>query len=111
MSSTTSAYLVIVLVALITVGGDYFLKLAGRTPPLKIGPLIAGCLIYGATGILWAVAMRHLKLTSLSVVFSLSTVLFATALGTLVFRETLSRVEILGVIFALAALALLKKFS
>src|SRR5204862_8161998 len=77
MSHSTRAFLVMVAVALVTVLGDYFLKLAASSLTLRAKPLVAGIVIYGSTAFAWVYAMRHLKLATLSVVFTISMLLFA----------------------------------
>src|SRR2546428_13971045 len=111
MSHTSRAFLVMVAVALVTVIGDYFLKLAGNSLTLRARPLIAGIVIYGLTAFAWVYAMRHLKLATLSVVFTLSMLLFAGALGAIVFGERLHRDELAGMGLAVASILLLYRFS
>lgn len=104
-----------IVVGLSTVGvlADYFLKLASRTDnPLRSPWLAAGALVYTGTAFGWVLAMRHLKLASIGTVYCVSTVLLLTALGTIVFRETLSGREFAGVALALVSLLLLgRQFS
>ena len=111
MSHSTRAFLVMVAVALVTVLGDYFLKLAANSATLRAKPLIAGIVIYGATAFAWVYAMRHLKLATLSVVFTISMLLFATALGAFVFGERLNRVESVGIVLGVVSVLLLYRFT
>jgi len=55
--------------------------------------------------------MRHLKLATLSVVFTLSMLIFAAALGAFVFGERLGRAESFGILMAVASIGLLYRFS
>jgi small multidrug resistance pump len=59
----------------------------------------------------WVFALRHIKLASIGVVYSLSIVVLLAALGVFVFGETLNRFEILGFGFAVAAILLLGRFA
>lgn len=111
MTPTARTFLVMIAVALVTVLGDYFLKVAGNSLVLRVKPLIAGVVIYGATAFAWVYAMRHLKLATLSVVFTLSMLIFAAALGALVFGERLSRLELLGILLAVVSIILLYRVS
>ena len=111
MTPTTRAFLIMVAVALVTVVGDYFLKVAGSGAAVRVRPLIVGIVIYGATAFAWVAAMRHLKLATLSVVFTLSMLLFAAALGALVFGERLNRTECVGILLALVSVGLLYRVS
>ncbi len=55
--------------------------------------------------------MKHLKLATISVLYSVSMVLLLTAIGTLVFRESLKPLEVVGIGLALASLVLLMRFA
>ena len=111
MNPTARAFFVMVGVAFVTVLGDYLLKIAGSSATIRAKPLIAGILIYGATAFGWVYAMRHLKLATLSVVFTLSMLIFAAALGAIVFGERLNRAEYVGILLAAEAMVLLCRFS
>ncbi len=111
MNHTARAFLVMVGVALVTVLGDYFLKIASSSATIRIKPLIAGIIIYGSTAFAWVYAMRHLKLATLSVVFTLSMLVFAAALGGIVFGERLSRAESVGILLSVVSVLMLYRFS
>ena len=55
--------------------------------------------------------MRHLKLATVSVVYSMSMILLLTGLGVFVFREPLSLREGFGLVLAIASLVLLVRFG
>jgi multidrug transporter EmrE-like cation transporter len=55
--------------------------------------------------------MRHLKLATIGVLYSVSLVLLLTAVGVVLFRESLSYFEIIGIILAVASLVLLMRFA
>jgi len=86
-------------------------QIASNSATIRAKPLIAGILIYGATAFAWVYAMRHLNLATLSVVFTLSMLIFAAALGTFVFGERLGRAECFGIVLAFASIILLRRFS
>lgn len=109
MTGSVIPFLAIMVIALITVLGDYFLKIASTGPSIRWLPFIAGATIYGLTAFGWVYGMRHLKLATLGVVFAITMVLFMAALGTIVFRESLSYLELLGIVLAFAALLLLAR--
>ena len=111
MNPTARAFIVMVGVAFVTVLGDYFLKIASSGVTIRAKPLIAGIFIYGATAFAWVYAMRHLKLATLSVVFTLSMLIFAAALGAFVFGERLGRGESFGILLAGVSIMLLYRFS
>jgi small multidrug resistance pump len=105
------AFFLMIIVALFTVAGDYFLKIAGSGPSIKIKPLVIGIVIYGSTAIAWVYAMRHLKIITVTVIFMISSLLFAAALGVFAFDERLNRIELLGVFFAVLSIILLYRYS
>jgi small multidrug resistance pump len=55
--------------------------------------------------------MKHMKLATLGVVYSVSTVLLLAFVGVIFFQESLNAYEISGIVLAIAALILLSAFS
>jgi len=106
------AVLVTIGFSLLGVLGDYFLKLASdeehslRTPHFYIG-----FAVYASTAFGWVFVMKHLKLATIGVVYSVSMVLMLTAIGVVFFRESLSQYEIAGLVMAIASLILLIRFA
>ena len=112
MTKPIVGVLVTVAFSLVGVLGDYFLKLASqRDQPLRAGWFYLGFALYASTAFGWVFVMRHLKLATISVLYSVSMVLLLTAIGTLVFREALKPLEIVGIVLALASLVLLVRFA
>jgi small multidrug resistance pump len=107
------------LPVLITVGfsavgvlGDYLLKLAStQKQPLRSGWFYLGFAVYASTAFGWVYVMRHLKLATIGVVYSVSMILLLTALGAVVFRESLNAYEIAGIVMAVSSLILLVRFA
>lgn len=92
--------------------GDYMLKLASSTKePLRSRWFYLGFMIYASTALGWVYVMRHLKLATISVIYSVSMVLLLTAVGALVFKEPLSACEIAGIAMAVGSLTLLMRFA
>ena len=92
--------------------GDSLLKLASaRENPLRSGWFYAGFAVYASTAFGWVYVMRHLKLATIGVVYSVSMVLLLTAVGSLVFKEPLRAPEVVGLVLAVAALVLLTRFA
>jgi small multidrug resistance pump len=105
---------VIVTLAFSAVGvlGDYFLKLASREEnSLRTPWFYVGFTLYAATAFGWVFVMKHLKLGTISVLYSVSMVVLLTAIGVVIFRETLNYYEIAGLVLAIAALILLVRFA
>jgi small multidrug resistance pump len=112
MDRKTFAVLVTIAFSVVGVLGDYFLKLASsREQPLRAGWFYLGFALYASTAFGWVYVMRHLKLATISVLYSVSMVLLLTAIGVSVFGESLSRYEVAGIIMAVASLVLLMRFA
>ncbi len=103
----------IVVIAAITVIGDWFLKLASQqtATPFSNKWFLAGVIIYALCAFGWVLAMQHMKLATIGVVYSLSTILMLTALGVFVFDESLNKGEIAGISCALVSILLLSRFG
>jgi small multidrug resistance pump len=92
--------------------GDYFLKVSSLSEkPFRSAAFYIGLAIYASTAFGWLFAMRHLKLATISTVYSVSIILLLTTLGVVVFNERLSATEVLGILLALASLVLLVRFA
>jgi small multidrug resistance pump len=112
MGTRTTAVLVTIAFSLVGVVGDYFLKLASaREHPLRTGVFYVGFALYASTAFGWVFVMRHLKLATISVVYSVSMVLLLTAIGVIFFRESLNAFEAAGIVLAVASLVLLMRFA
>jgi drug/metabolite transporter (DMT)-like permease len=105
---------VVVTVAFSVLGvvGDYFLKVASEQPStLATRAFYVGFVVYASTAFGWVFVMKHLKLATIGVVYSVTMVLLLTAIGVVGFRESLSRAEIAGLAMAIASLILLTRFA
>jgi multidrug transporter EmrE-like cation transporter len=111
MPSKAIALLVTVAFSAIGVLGDYFLKLASQQErSLKSVWFFFGFALYASTAFGWVLVMKHLKLATISIVYSVSMVLMLTAVGVVLFRESLGYGEIVGILLAVASLILLMRF-
>jgi len=107
MGKTTLAILVTVAFSGVGVLGDYFLKLASaREQVLRTGWFYLGFALYASTAFGWVFVMRHLKLATISVVYSVSMVLLLTAVGVVLFGESLNYYELAGIVLAVSSLVL-----
>ena len=112
MSPSSFAILITVGLALASVAGDYFLKLASDRPsPILTWQFVAGFFVYALTAFGWVIVMPHLKLASIGVVFSLTVVLSLCLVGAIFFKESLSTTEWLGVVLAVTSLLLLHRVA
>src|SRR6185503_5449825 len=112
MDKTTVAVLVTIAFSVVGVLGDYFLKLAStREQPLGTGWFYLGFALYASTAFGWVFVMRHMKLATISVLYSVSMILLLTTIGVVVFRESLNHFEMAGIVLAVASLVLLIRFA
>ncbi|MBI2631980.1 transporter [Candidatus Pacearchaeota archaeon] len=101
----------IIVLALIGVVGDFFIKIAGKEKNINWFWFIIGLTIYASTAFGWLFVMRHVKLSTLGVFYGISTVLFLVFLSVLYFKESLNYYEGLGIIFAIISIILLGRFA
>jgi|SRR5262249_33891671 len=112
MGTRTVAVLITITFSVVGIVGDYFLKLASaREQPLKTGWFYFGFALYASTAFGWVFVMRHLKLATISVLYSISMVLLLTSIGVVLFRESLNYFEVIGIVLAMASLVLLMRFA
>ena len=112
MGTRTLAVLVTVAFSVVGVVGDYFLKLASaHEQPLRTWSFYLGFALYASTAFGWVFVMKHLKLATISVLYSVSMVVLLTAVGVAIFRESLNWYEIAGLVMAILALILLVRFA
>ena len=105
---------IVVTIAFSAVGvlGDYLLKLASaRENPFHSRWFYVGFAVYASTALGWVFVMRHLKLATIGVVYSISMILLLTTIGVAVFREPLNSYEAVGLVLALVSLVLLVRFA
>jgi len=106
------AILITVAFSIIGVVGDYFLKLASEQEhSLRSKWFYLGFVLYASTAFGWVFVMKHLKLATIGVVYSVSMVLLLTAVGVVMFKESLNYYEMAGLVMAVISLMLLTRFS
>lgn len=112
MDGKALAVVVTIAFSLLGVLGDYCLKLASAEANVfRTRVFYVGFVVYASTAFGWVFVMRHLKLATIGVVYSISMILLLTAIGVAVFREPLSAYEVAGLVLAVAALLLLIRFA
>jgi small multidrug resistance pump len=112
MGKNSLAIVTTIAFSVVGVLGDYFLKLASANEnALKTRWFYIGFGLYASTAFGWVFVMKHLKLATISVVYSISMVLLLTAVGVVFFRESLNYYEIGGLIMAIGSLILLMRFA
>jgi len=112
MGTRAIAVLVTIAFSVVGVVGDYFLKLASaHEQPLRTWSFYLGFVLYASTAFGWVFVMKSLKLATISVLYSVSMVLLLTAVGMVLFRESLNLLELTGIVLAVASLVLLIRFA
>jgi multidrug transporter EmrE-like cation transporter len=104
--------LVTVAFSVLGVVGDYFLKVASSADrPFQTLAFYLGFAVYASTAFGWLMVMRHLKLATISTVYSISMILLLTTVGMVFFEEKPNAYEVVGICLALASLVLLVRFA
>jgi multidrug transporter EmrE-like cation transporter len=112
MDKKALAALVAAVMSGVGIVGDYFLKRAsGEDRPLRSWAFVVGLVLYASTAFAWVYVMRHLKLATIGVIYSVCMILMLTGMGLLFFGESLDRYEAAGIVLAIAALVLLGRFG
>ncbi|WP_428303961.1 hypothetical protein [Lacipirellula sp.] len=112
MDKQTLAILVTIGFSVVGVIGDYFLKRASLAEhSLRSGWFYVGFIVYASTAFGWVFVMKHLKLATVGVVYSVSMILLLSAIGAIVYRETLNATELAGIALAIGSLVLLMRFA
>lgn len=112
MDNRQAALLVAMGLAGVGVLADYLLKLASNQPEsVRSHWFWLGLVVYAAMAGGWVYVMRHLSFAQIGVVYSVSTVLLLTLVGTLVLKEPLRSHEMLGAAMAVGSLLLLARFG
>jgi drug/metabolite transporter (DMT)-like permease len=103
---------VTLVISAVCIVGDYYLKLASKSPtPFRTPQFFIGTAVFAATSIGWVVVVQHLKLGSIGVTYGVSTVLFMALLGWLAFGETLRWYESVGMLLGIVSIVLLTRFA
>jgi drug/metabolite transporter (DMT)-like permease len=84
---------------------------ADRPEPFVNRIFYAGSVIYGLTAVGWVVALQHLKLATVGVIYGVSTVLLLALGGWALFEETLRPVEWIAVAMGTISIVLLWRFA
>lgn len=100
------------LLSVATVYGDVLIKDASLARAFSGWPrLLLGAAVYGLTAFGWFFLMRHMKLSTLGVVYTVSCVLLLVTVSVLRYHEKVSVAEGVGIAMAVVSLALLARFA
>ena len=108
MTQVVFGYAFAFFTALIVLFGDYLIKLAADGDmPVTSRLVMGGVVLYGASAMLWYVAVRHVTLAQAGVAFSMFSLLALCGLGVYAFGEKIGTREALGIGCALASMVLM----
>lgn len=100
--------LILTVIILVTLVGDYLIKVASQKPNgLMTVTFVGGALLYALPAIGWFYLMRSHSLAAIGVFYSAATILILAGLGVFVFKEAFGLRELLGVSLAIAAVAII----
>ena len=92
--------------------GDSFLKISGESSKFtQVKFFLLGIIIYALSAFGWFYVLKHIKLSSVGFVYSVSTSLLLVTIGGLYFKETLGVREIIGIATSIVSIALLARFN
>lgn len=97
---------------LIGVAADYYLKVAGNGEKfVEIRPFIIGFILHSCTAVGWFLVLKYMKMVQVGVFYSISIIILLAIIGVMNFGESLGTREIVGLLFAIAAVILMGKFA
>ena len=105
---------IIIVIFLAGVGalGDYFIKFSGNgSKYIMYLPFFVGMIIYALTAIGWFYVMKHIKLGSLGIFYSLTTIILLVLIGVVFFKEQLNTYDVVGVVLANVSIIILGRFG
>lgn len=112
MSSSTLAILVTIAFSAIGVVGDSFLKLASAEEvPWRSRWFLVGFAFYASTAFGWVFVMKHLKLATIGVFYSVAMIVLLTTVGAVFFGERISGWELVGILMGVGSLVILGRFA
>lgn len=103
--------LLIFLLTIFTAFGDSLIKKAGQPKDTNIIYLLTGLAVYCATGIIWFFIYKKTEFSTVGSIYGVATVLVFALVGVFYFKETVTLVEFVGMVMAVASILILSKFA
>lgn len=101
-------FLPILGIVLLSVAGDYFIKIAADKNEVFSAAFLIGFSLYSVTTVFWFYAMRYLPLNMIAVLYSSMTVIGLVLLGVFTFGEHFGTRQLIGLLLALAAIIVIE---
>ncbi len=112
MISKSLAFVIAIILSIITVGADALIKQASLKAAFSGWRLLLiGAVIYGLTAVGWFLVMREIKLSTLGVVYGTSCIICLVLLSVFFFKESINLMELFGIGLGIASLMILYRFS
>ena len=102
----------VILLAGIGTLGDFFIKLSGSGSKYMLyQPFIIGMFIYALTAVGLFYVMKHIKLGTLGIFYSLTTIILLAIIGAVFFKEQFNTYDIVGMALGILSIILLSRFG
>lgn len=102
--------LLLAVITIMTLLGDYCIKLATHKDTGLYSPLfMVGAVFYGIPAVGWFFLMKSHSLAMVGVMYSASTLVLLTLMGFVVFKESLGWREIAGLSLAISAVIVMSQ--
>ena len=106
------AFLVGVLMTILTIIGDYFIKKATLQTGIEGWKFLTIAAIVWASSVIgWFFVFKKMKVTSIAILYNVSGILLLTLVGIFIFKEKVSSIEIVGLLMAIGSLIILARFG
>ncbi len=111
-SSRWNWLFVLLIVEVICIIGDYYIKKASMEEDWSGWKLLAvGCVLYGVSAFGFFFLMRSFKVFTVGMLHSFAVIFLSVILSLFVFNEKINAREILGLILGVASILLLVRFQ
>lgn len=112
MSDTLKSIIISLLMVLITIVGDYFVKKASMYKEFYGWKfLLLGGLLYGVSAIGWFYVYRIAKVFTVGAIHSFGIIILTLLLSLVVFGEKINFLEIIGMFLGIVALVILLRYG
>lgn len=105
-------YFFVFLATVIAVIGDVFIKKATQAKGTEVYLLLTvAAIFYVLNSISFYFVYKTMKLSTIGVVYAISTIIMFAFVGVLIFKEKIALQEVIGIILAITSVVLMSKFA